>query len=148
MKSRTTSAVLTILFGPFGLFYTTVWGALALIVLAFVTATTLIGPLFAWVVSIFWGDSLVKKHNSTLDVQPAQQEPAQQEPAPEPSLNPAPVQAPETEKPGFSLVPSKLEMVVYAGLAVFLVFLLPDMLGRPEGMSALVFYMEMFGGEG
>ena len=143
MKSRTTSAVLTILFGPLGLFYTTVWGALALTVLAFVSAPTIIGPVFAWVVSVFWGDSLVKKHNSTLNVQPAQQEPA-----PEPSLNPAPVQAPETEKPGFSLVPSKLEMVVYAGLAVFLVFILPDMLGRPEGMSALAFYVEMFGGEG
>ena len=138
MKSRTTSAVLTILFGPLGLFYTTVWGALALTVLAFASAPTVIGPLFAWVVSIFWGDSLVKKHNSVLNLQDT--------PQPEPELNPEPVQSPAPENQRVSLVPGPLEMLVYAAIAVFLVFFLPDMLGRPEGMSALLFYMELFGG--
>ena len=137
MKSRTTSAVLTVLLGPFGLFYTSFWAALALTVLAFASAPTIIGPLFAWVVSIFWGDSLVKKHNSALNVQPA--------PQPEPALNPAPVQAHEPENPGISLVPGPLEMIVYAAIAVFLVFFLPDMLGRPEGVSAMVFYMDLLG---
>lgn len=137
MKSRTTSAILTILFGPLGLFYTTVWGALALTVLAFASAPTIIGPLFAWAVSIFWGDSLVKKHNSALNVQAA--------PQPEPAPNPAPVQAHEPENPGISLVPAPLEMIVYAAIAVFLVFFLPDMLGRPEGVSAMVFYMDLLG---
>ena len=137
MKSRTTSAILTILFGPLGLFYTTVWGALALTVLAFASAPTIIGPLFAWVVSIFWGDSLVKKHNSALNVQA--------EPQPEPALNPSPVQAPAPEKQGISLVPGPLEMLVYAAIAVFLAFFLPDMLGRPEGVSAMVFYMDLLG---
>jgi len=37
-------------------------------------------------------------------------------------------------------------MIVYAGLAVFLVFFLPDMLGRPDGVSAMVFYMDLLGG--
>ena len=137
MKSRTTSAVLTILFGPLGLFYTTVWGALALTVLAFASAPTVIGPLFAWVVSIFWSDSLVRKHNSALNVQAA--------PHPEPAMNPAPVQAPAPEKQGISLVPGPLEMLVYAAIAVFLAFFLPDMLGRPEGVSAMVFYMDLLG---
>ena len=137
MKSRTTSAILTILFGPLGLFYTTVWGALALTVLAFASAPTIIGPLFAWVVSIFWGDSLVKKHNSALNVHAA--------PQPEPAMNPSPVQAPAPEKQGISLVPGPLEMLVYAAIAVFLAFFLPDMLGRPEGVSAMVFYMDLLG---
>ena len=137
MKSRTTSAILTILFGPLGLFYTTVWGALALTVLAFASAPTIIGPLFAWVVSIFWGDSLVKKHNLALNVQSA--------PQPEPEPEPARVQAPAPEKQGISLVPGPLEMLVYAAIAVFLVFFLPDMLGRPEGVSAIVFYMDLLG---
>jgi len=98
MKSRTTSAVLTVLLGPLGLFYTTVWGALALTVLAFVSAPTIIGPLFAWVVSIFWGDSLVKKHNSTLNLQPAP-------PAPVPRLprNRLLPRNPHRERPAFRL---------------------------------------------
>ena len=147
MKSRTTSAILTILCGPLGLFYTTVWGALALTVLAFASAPTIIGPLFAWVVSVFWGDSLVKKHNSALNVQSA----PQSEPEPEPAMNSepvqasAPVQAPAPEKQGISLAPGPLEMIVYAAIAVFLVFVLPDMLGRPEGVSAMVFYMDLLG---
>ena len=143
MKSRTTSAVLTLLFGPLGLFYTSFWAALALTVLAFASAPTIIGPLFAWVVSIFWSDSLVRKHNSAMNVQAA--------PQPEPAVNsepaqaPAPVQAPAHEKKGISLVPGPLEMIVYAAIAVFLVFFLPDMLGRPEGVSAMAFYMDLLG---
>ena len=137
MKSRTTSAILTILFGPLGLFYTTVWGALALTVLAFASAPTIIGPLFAWLVSIFWGDNLVRKHNSALNVQAA--------PQPEPAMNSEPVQAPVPEKQGISLVPGPLEMIVYAAIAVFLVFFLPDMLGRPEGVSAITFYLDLLG---
>jgi hypothetical protein len=137
-KSRTTSAVLTILFGPLGLFYTTVWGAIALTVLAFVSAPTLIGPLFAWAVSIFWGDNLVKKHNAALNVRPAQ---AETSPAPAP----APVPEPAQEKPGISLIPGTGEMIAYAGVAVFMVFVLPPLLGKPEGMSALVFYMNLLG---
>ena len=136
MKSRTTSAVLTILFGPFGLFYTTVWGALALTVLAFVSAPTIVGPLFAWVVSIFWGDNLVRKHNgaiATVTPDPVQPTPAE----------PTPMAATEPKK---AKGVSPVELVIYAALTLFLVFVLPDMLGRPEGMSALVFYMEMFGG--
>ena len=138
MKSRTTSAVLTVLLGPLGLFYTSFWAALALTVLAFVSAPTIVGPLFAWVVSIFWGDSLVRKHNgviATVTPDPVQPTPAE----------PTPMAATEPKK---AKGVSPVELVIYAALTLFLVFVLPDMLGRPEGMSALVFYMEMFGGEG
>ncbi len=137
MKSRTTSAILTILFGPLGLFYTTVWGAIALTVIAFVSATTLVGPLFAWVVSIFWGDSLVKKHNLSPNVHLAQQ------PKSEVATIPAPVQGPSSEKKGASLIPGQWEILVYAAVVLFLVFLLPDLMGRPEGVGAIDFYMSL-----
>ena len=65
-KSRVTSFVLTLLFGPLGLLYASVVWSLLMIVLVVVTAFTIVGPFVIWVLSIAIGDHLVHKHNQSI----------------------------------------------------------------------------------
>ncbi|AUI88399.1 hypothetical protein BS333_18905 [Vibrio azureus] len=62
-KSRLVSFLLTLFFGPLGLFYSSIAGALVLCLVAFFTAGTIIGPLLCWILAIAIGDHCVHKHN-------------------------------------------------------------------------------------
>jgi len=55
-RSVLLAVVLTVLFGPLGLFYATVWGALALITLAAIGVVPTMGfvLIFVWPASIAW----------------------------------------------------------------------------------------------
>jgi hypothetical protein len=66
-KSRTTSAILTFLFGPLGVFYSSVAGAIVLILVAIASAGTVIGPILCWIAAIIWGDHTVRRHNESVD---------------------------------------------------------------------------------
>lgn len=136
-KSRTTSALLTILFGPLGLFYTTAWGAIGLFVLAVVLAPTVIGALVVWAVSIVWGDSLVQKHNASLGQQVVQT-------APEPALVAALAPEPAHRKaPVWGSF--KTDLLIAVVLAVAWVFVGKPMLGIPEDTSTLALIVDWFG---
>lgn len=145
MKSRTTSAVLTILFGPLGLFYTTALGAIVLLIVAIGTAPTVVGPVLTWAAAIFWGDYLARQSRQAagggalFDVRPQQ--------AQQPESGAEPPQRPERKESrgkrifGVSLV----EMVIYAIVVGFVMFVLPELLGREGKETALHFYFEFFG---
>ena len=64
-KSRTTSAILTVAFGPLGLFYSSAAGAILLIIIALSTVGTGIVPFICWGASIYWGDHTVQRHNES-----------------------------------------------------------------------------------
>jgi len=65
-KSRGTSAILTVIFGPLGLFYSSAAGALVLLLVTIVSAGTVIGPLLCWGAAIYWGDHTVRRHNESV----------------------------------------------------------------------------------
>lgn len=148
MKSRTTSAVLTVLFGPLGLFYTTTIGAIVMIVAAIATAATIVGPLLVWVGAVFWGDYLVRQSRLRGAQQPSAVAGTSDENAQE--VVPTVVSAQQT-KPKQSpriLGVSVWELLLYAVLVIFLIFVLPDLLGRENPrQSALSFYVELLGWE-
>ncbi len=60
-KSRGVSFSLTLLSGPIGLLYATIPGGLILIVVALVTAPTIIGPVVCST-----GDYAVQQHNAAI----------------------------------------------------------------------------------
>ena len=62
-KSRMTSFILTVFFGPLGLLYTSVIGGLVLTIIAMVTFPTIYGPLICWFLAILIGDSAAHSHN-------------------------------------------------------------------------------------
>lgn len=62
-KSRLTSFFLTLLFGPLGLFYSSMAGAIALSILAVASYATIIGPILCWMFAMGIGDHCVVKHN-------------------------------------------------------------------------------------
>lgn len=62
-KSRGTSFLLTLLFGPLGLLYSSIAGGLILTVIALASAVTIVGPIICWVLAILIGDHLTHKHN-------------------------------------------------------------------------------------
>ncbi|MGR5165213.1 hypothetical protein ACPV4X_25315 [Vibrio owensii] len=66
-KSRLTSFLLTLFFGPLGLFYSSVAGALVLVIVAVATAGSVIGPVVCWVLAIAIGDHCTHKHNKNID---------------------------------------------------------------------------------
>ena len=66
-KSRLTSFFLTLLFGPLGLFYSTIGGALFMLILVVISASTIVGPIFFWLLSIAIGDHATHKHNKALE---------------------------------------------------------------------------------
>jgi hypothetical protein len=66
-KSRMTSFFLTLFLGPLGALYGTVIGGFILLVIAVVTASTIVGPLICWFLAIGISDSAVVKHNEGVD---------------------------------------------------------------------------------
>ncbi len=68
-KSRLTSFILTLLFGPLGLLYSSVIGGIIMIIVAIATAPTGVGPAIAWIISILWGDSATYAHNQKIKKQ-------------------------------------------------------------------------------
>ncbi len=66
-KSRLVSFLLTLFFGPLGLLYSSVVGGLVLIVIAVVTAASVVGPLVCWVLAIAIGDHCTYKHNKNIE---------------------------------------------------------------------------------
>ncbi|MDH3445475.1 MAG: hypothetical protein OEN50_16230 [Deltaproteobacteria bacterium] len=68
-KSQFVQFLLTLFFGPLGLFYSSVAAALAFLIAAFVIGmmTALIGALIVWPVSILVGFLTVYRHNALVD---------------------------------------------------------------------------------
>jgi hypothetical protein len=67
-KSMGVSIILTILFGPLGMFYSTVSGALIMIVVSFAVSvlTFGLGLLLTWPISIIWGAAATSSYNKKL----------------------------------------------------------------------------------
>ncbi|MCG6308974.1 hypothetical protein K6U49_10300 [Vibrio alginolyticus] len=65
-KSRLTSFLLTLFFGPLGLFYSSLAGGIVLLVVAVLSAGTIIGPVICWVLAIAIGDHCTYKHNKNI----------------------------------------------------------------------------------
>lgn len=67
-KSMGVAIILTFLFGPLGMFYSTVSGAFILLVIALVVGviTGGIGLLLIWPVSIIWGATATSSYNKKL----------------------------------------------------------------------------------
>lgn len=66
-KSRLVSLLLTVFFGPLGLFYSSVAAGLVLCIIAFVSFATVIGPVICWILAIAIGDHCTYKHNKNID---------------------------------------------------------------------------------
>lgn len=66
-KSRGTSLVLTFLFGPLGLLYSSFFAAVIMAVVIWVTFALIVIPLFCWLFCMFLGDYYVQKHNTNVD---------------------------------------------------------------------------------
>ena len=66
-KSRGVSLALTILFGPLGLLYSTIAGAVILTFLAIISAVTVVGPLVCWVLAIAIGDHATHRYNEGIN---------------------------------------------------------------------------------
>ena len=67
-KSVGIAILLTILFGPLGMFYSTVKGAIIMIVVSVILAvvTLGLGLLITWPASIIWGAVAANNHNKAL----------------------------------------------------------------------------------
>ena len=65
-KSNAIGFFLTLLFGPLGLFYCNWVAALILCVIAVVTAASIIGPVFCWLMAISISFYSVAKHNDKV----------------------------------------------------------------------------------
>lgn len=67
-KSTGVAILLTILFGPIGMFYATIPGAIIMLIIGiavgFVTGG--LGLPVVWIVSIIWGVSAVKSYNRKI----------------------------------------------------------------------------------
>ncbi|HTT92565.1 MAG TPA: hypothetical protein VMF65_23630 [Acidimicrobiales bacterium] len=65
-KSITLALVLTLLFGPLGLFYVSAWGAVALIVVAAVGVVPTMGMvlIFVWPASMAWAAIAASRQHS------------------------------------------------------------------------------------
>lgn len=65
-KSQLIGFFLTLLLGPLGLFYSSWIAALILCVIAIVSATTVIGPIVCWVLSMIISFVTVSSHNDKV----------------------------------------------------------------------------------
>jgi len=65
-KSQILGGVLTLIFGPLGLFYSSWIAALILCVIAVVSFSTIIGPVFCWVLAIIISLVTVSGHNKKV----------------------------------------------------------------------------------
>jgi uncharacterized membrane protein YdbT with pleckstrin-like domain len=67
-KSVGISIMLTVLFGPFGMLYSTIWGAIIMGIIALVVGvlTLGIGLLVIWPICILWGALATNSYNVRL----------------------------------------------------------------------------------
>ena len=67
-KSMGISIILTILFGPLGMFYSTILGAIIMCLISlFVSAFTLgLGLLIIWPICIIWGAVATRSYNKEI----------------------------------------------------------------------------------
>ena len=65
-KSQGLGFILTLLFGPLGLFYSSWVAALILCVIAIVSVASIIGPIVCWILAIPIGYAAVSKHNEKV----------------------------------------------------------------------------------
>jgi hypothetical protein len=67
-KSVGISLILTILFGPLGMLYSTIWGGIIMIVISFIVGllTMGMGLFITWPISIIWGAMAVSGSNKKL----------------------------------------------------------------------------------
>lgn len=67
-KSVGIAILLTVLFGPLGMLYSTVLGAVVMIIVSVVTAllTFGLGLLVTWPVCVIWGAAAATSHNKKL----------------------------------------------------------------------------------
>lgn len=67
-KSMGVSIILTVLFGPLGMFYSTVIGAIVMAILSVIVAvfTVGIGLIITWPICIIWGAVATSSHNKKL----------------------------------------------------------------------------------
>jgi hypothetical protein len=65
-KSQISGFLLTLLFGPLGLFYSSWVAALILCVIAIVTAVSIIGPIICWMLAILISFATVSGHNKKV----------------------------------------------------------------------------------
>ena len=67
-KSMGVSILLTVFFGPLGMLYSTVPGAIIMIILSLIVAvfTVGIGLIFTWPICIVWGAIATSSHNKKL----------------------------------------------------------------------------------
>lgn len=127
MKSRTTSAILTVIFGPLGMLYTHAGYAILLFIAAVISVPTAVGPLICWIVAIFWGDKLAKDSQGVPVAAGA-----------------APATRVKAEKTTFMGV-GIVELIITTAVIFGLIFVLPDMLGAGDNESAVNFYLRYFG---
>jgi hypothetical protein len=67
-KSVGVAIILTVLFGPLGMFYSTIVGAITMMIISAIVAllTVGLGLIFTWPVCIIWGALAAKAHNTRL----------------------------------------------------------------------------------
>ncbi len=67
-KSMGLSIILTVIFGPLGMFYSTIGGAIVMLILTGIVGffTVGFGLLITWPVCIIWGAMAVKGYNEKL----------------------------------------------------------------------------------
>lgn len=67
-KSMGISIILTVLFGPLGLFYSTIVGGIVMLIINLVVGflTAGIGLLITWPICIIWGAVAVKSYNEAV----------------------------------------------------------------------------------
>lgn len=67
-KSMGVSILLTVLFGPLGMLYSTIPGAIVMVLLSVIAAVLTMGIslLITWPVSIIWGAVATSSHNKKL----------------------------------------------------------------------------------
>ena len=67
-KSKMAGFLLTLFFGPLGLFYSSWVAGLILCVIAIASFATVIGPFLCWFFAIFLSFDTVEKHNQKVRV--------------------------------------------------------------------------------
>jgi hypothetical protein len=65
-KSQTSGFLLTLLFGPLGLLYSSVIGGVILLVIAVVAAATIIVPVICWLISIVLSFAFISDFNAKI----------------------------------------------------------------------------------
>jgi len=72
-KNLGLSLILTIIFGPLGMLYSTIMGGIIMIIVSFIVMllTFGMGIFFTWPVCVIWGTVAVVNHNKKAAIAPA-----------------------------------------------------------------------------